>query len=75
MGSSPDHRWVPKSTLQRDRLHRFFTKSGGALYTGTLVLFQGRDVREGRLLIPTEEWDTAPTPEAHWGRGPFGIGR
>jgi hypothetical protein len=38
MGSSPDSRWVPKLTPQRDRLYRFFTKSVGALYAGLLVL-------------------------------------
>ena len=62
MGSSLDHRWVPKSTPQRDRLYRFFTKSVGALYTGLLVLFQGRDVRGGQPLVHTEEWDTERPP-------------
>ena len=69
MGSSLDHRWVPKSTPQRDRLYRFFTESVGALYAGLLVLFQGRDVRGGRPLVPTEEWDTARPPPRPIGGG------
>ena len=69
MGSSPDHRWVPKSTPQRDRLYRFFAKSVSALYAGLLVLFQGRDVRGGRPLVPTEEWDTARPPPRPIGDG------
>ena len=77
MGSSLDHRWVPKSTPQRDRLYRFFTKSVGALHAGLLVLFQGRDVRGGRPLVPTEEWDTArppPTPNFEGTPPPMGLG-
>jgi hypothetical protein len=69
MSSSPDHCWVPKSTPQRDRLSRFFTKSVGALYAGLLVLFQGRNVRGGRALVPTEEWDTAHPPPTPIGGG------
>jgi hypothetical protein len=69
MSSSLDHRWVPKSTPQSDRLYRFFTKSVGALYADLLVLFQGRDVRGWRPLVPTEEWDTARPPPRPIGGG------
>jgi hypothetical protein len=69
MGSSLDHRWVPKPTPQRDRLYHFFTKSVGALYAGLLVLFQGRDVRGGRPSVPTEEWNTARPPPRPIGGG------
>jgi hypothetical protein len=79
MGSSPDHHWVPKSTPQRDRLYRFFTKSVGAPYTGMFVLFQGGACVGAAQLAALGTYGgmghRAPTPEAHWGRGPFKIGR
>jgi hypothetical protein len=69
MGSSLNYSWVPKSTPQRDRLYRFFTKSVGAPYANLLVLFQVRDVRGGRPLVPTEERDTARPPPRPIGGG------
>ena len=76
MGTSPDHRWVPKSALHRDRLYRFFTKSVGAVYPGLFVLFQGRNVRGGAALGTYGGMGhRAPTPAAHLGRGLFKIGR
>jgi hypothetical protein len=69
MGSSPDQRWVPKAAPKRNRLYRFFTESAGALYTGMFVLFQGRNARGGRPLVPTEEWDTTRPPPRPIGGG------